>query len=71
MKQQAIAKQQANANKFWDGFQWVDKSAFVPTGPVAASAPPQTIANTKDRRIYIGNLPPGISAEYLREFGEY
>ena len=50
------------ANKFWDGFQWVEPTP----GPVPGGD--QKIR--KMRRLYVGNLPEAIATEQLEQFIE-
>lgn len=73
-RQQAEAEKNKNGPppKFWDGFQWVDR---LPTAPAATTAEPTAVepstlalGNQKDRRVYVGNLPPGTTPEILKEF---
>mmetsp|Transcript_11867 Transcript_11867/g.39077 ORF Transcript_11867/g.39077 Transcript_11867/m.39077 type:complete len:356 (+) Transcript_11867:56-1123(+) len=46
--------------KFWDGFRWVEHSK--------ASQTPSNPATRKERRLYVGNLPPAFDSEQLRIF---
>jgi splicing factor U2AF subunit len=59
-------------NKFWDGFQWVEKT---PSEPIAADGtgaaiviPNNPLGLPKDRRIYVGNLPDDCDTENLKQF---
>ena len=52
----------AQPRKFWDGFRWVEQ--FAATAIETNSNP----VTRRDRRLYLGNLPPGLTAEQLREF---
>jgi len=63
------AQQRALANssdKYWDGFQWVKKSSMAPGTSEAISG--VDLGHQKDRRIYVGNLPPGMTGEELKAF---
>jgi len=52
--------------KFWDGFQWVVQQPNAQEGQSASQA---ALSQTrKDRRLYVGNLPPGITMDQLRDF---
>jgi hypothetical protein len=73
LKKERLAQEaKKNATRFWDGFQWVDRPA-APTqqseAGTATAASIQNATSTKDRRIYIGNLPAAITADVLKEFG--
>lgn len=46
--------------KFWDGFRWVEHTP--------ASQMPSNPATRKERRLYVGNLPPTFDSEQLRIF---
>ena len=46
--------------KFWDGFRWVEHTP--------ASQLPSDPATRKERRLYVGNLPPTFDSEQLRIF---
>ena len=52
----------AQPRRFWDGFRWVEQFAAT---TVETNSNPVT---RRDRRLYLGNLPPGLTAEQLREF---
>lgn len=67
------------SNKFWDGFQWVDRTpltaAIAPNAKsesdeAAAAALISSSIGQKDRRIYVGNLPAGVSHEMIKEFSK-
>jgi splicing factor U2AF 65 kDa subunit len=63
------AQQRALANssdKVWDGFQWVRKATMNPAISEALSG--VDLGHQKDRRIYVGNLPHGMSGEELKAF---
>lgn len=55
------------ANKFWDGFQWVEKVNPVLNADSNA-IPGVTTGLPKDRRIYVGNLPENCDTEALKDF---
>jgi hypothetical protein len=64
---------QANSNRTWDGFQWVDKvnpatGLATQAGTGTTDAVPGMSGLPKDRRIYVGNLPEGTDTELLRTF---
>ena len=44
--------------KFWDGFRWVEQ---FPASVDTNSNP----VTRKDRRLYLGNLPPGLTADQV------
>jgi hypothetical protein len=48
------------SGKFWDGFRWVEHTP--------ASQMPSNPATRKERRLYVGNLPPTFDSEQLRIF---
>jgi hypothetical protein len=57
------------ANKFWDGFQWVERTPLVAaTASSNGPTPPLTLAQQKDRRIYLGNLPNDVTGDFLKDF---
>lgn len=68
------AKPQAPPNKVWDGFQWVDKAVVVAPMPIvdpgagAQAGGSVSMGSQKERRIYIGNLPAGITEELIKDF---
>lgn len=87
-------KAQANQlpNKFWDGFQWVERTPAVtgstmqavveainsstssnapPTVGTSLPTPAISLAQQKDRRIYLGNLPPDVTPEFLKDFSKF
>ena len=51
-------------NQFWDGFRWVEQTPATVDEAVTVSNP----VTRKDRRLYLGNLPPGLVPDQLREF---
>lgn len=48
------------SGKFWDGFRWVEHTP--------ASQLPSNPATRKERRLYVGNLPPSFDSDQLRVF---
>lgn len=70
-REEAKAKEGA-PQRFWDGFQWVDRTPLVAAvGSAPAVTAQLALGNQKDRRVYVGNLPPGTTAEQVKEFGEF
>ena len=72
---EAAKKKEVPSTRFWDGFQWVDRIAMDPVAAVASTGgvgglPPIATGNQKDRRVYVGNLPPGTTPEQLKEFSK-
>ena len=70
-------KPMAPPNKVWDGFQWVDRIAVVAPSAIAqvvssinSTGTASGIGSQKDRRIYVGNLPPGVNEEIIKSFCE-
>ena len=80
MKAKQKAKEAPPQTKFWDGFQWVERLSTVPY-PAQVKANPSTgtiehmlplsLGSQKDRRVYVGNLPPGMTCEALKEFSKF
>lgn len=73
-QRRAAAKQ--DSDKYWDGFQWVKRQAgHIGNASGGASQTATELAqtlgidqgNSKDRRIYVGNLPPGVSGDQLKD----
>jgi hypothetical protein len=63
------------SNKFWDGFQWVDRTPLVAASMQSTEEvdPASLITSTvaqKDRRIYVGNLPSGVSPDLIKDFSK-
>lgn len=70
-RSEAIAAKAEPPPRFWDGFQWVDRLKVIPPSIDeihSGTVPPIAIGNQKDRRIYVGNLPPGMTTDQLKEF---
>ena len=79
------------SNKFWDGFQWVDRTPLVASSLLSDPSKLDKITSSdgnidpelattsviassigqKDRRIYVGNLPAGVSTDAIRDFSKY
>lgn len=56
-------------NRFWDGFQWVERvPTVVPLDTTNAADITKAVGLPKDRRIYVGNLPDNADAETLKQF---
>lgn len=65
----AAVPPQNNSNRFWDGFQWVDRDSSRSDEKTALGAVVTGVAGLpKDRRIYVGNLPDGTDTEHLKSF---
>ena len=53
-----LAASSADGNRFWDGFQWVDKEGAADVTVNAVGDLHH--ATRKERRLYVGNLPQGV-----------
>lgn len=53
--------------KFWDGFQWVEPQAPVVGQPDMSM---QTVSQQTrhERRLYVGNLQPGVTGDQISDF---
>ncbi|CAD7947561.1 unnamed protein product [Amoebophrya sp. A120] len=51
--------QQSRQGMFWDGFQWIPSEQSVNSAAVAAQM--------KLKRLYIGNVPPGVSEDMFKQ----
>lgn len=65
------------SNRVWDGFQWVERNPLtsndvkrdvIENNDAAASVIIAKSIGTKDRRVYVGNLPPGCNTDMIKDF---
>lgn len=61
-QQRALA---SSSDRYWDGFQWVKKSSMEGVSEAIMGV---DLGHQRDRRIYVGNLPDGMTGQELKDF---
>lgn len=63
-------KEPAKPKRFWDGFQWVDQHPNRLNDPLSGEASLHAVTQQtrQERRLYVGNLTPGVTTGQLSEF---